>query len=99
LTAFHSIVFVHGLTGGLSSTWTDKETETFWPKTLLSNDITNARILAFGYDADVAKFWGPISQNNVRQHAVNLNNALCDLRDATRTVSINLSKALGFVLT
>jgi hypothetical protein len=85
---------VHGLTGGFSSTWTDKKTNTLWPKTLLSKDIPNARILALGYDADVVNFWVPASQNRVREHAVNFNNALCDLRDATRTVSTSVFKAL-----
>jgi hypothetical protein len=82
---------VHGLTGNRLSTWTkkgpNKGSDTIWPKTLLGNDIPNARILTLGYDADVVHWGVPASQNRVREHANDLNNALCDLRDATKTVS------------
>lgn len=89
-----SIIFVHGLTGSCLSTWTSKEGNTVWPKTLLSNNIPNARILTFGYDADVVNYWAPASQNRVREHANNLNHALCDLRDATETVSIETIRCM-----
>lgn len=52
------IVFVHGLTGDSYNTWLEKETQTYWPKDILSVDVPDARILAFGYDADVTKILG-----------------------------------------
>jgi hypothetical protein len=90
-----SIVFVHGLTGSRLSTWTSKESKTVWPKTLLSNNIPNARILTLGYDADVVNYWAPASQKRVKEHAKDLNNALCDLRDTTNTVSIETILCMG----
>jgi hypothetical protein len=95
--SWNSIVFVHGLTGSRLSTWTSKETKTLWPKTLLSNDIPNARILTLGYDADVVNAWAPASQNRVSEHANDLNNSLCDLRDATKTVSIETIRCMRIV--
>ncbi|KAK2731053.1 hypothetical protein FQN57_003639, partial [Myotisia sp. PD_48] len=39
---------------------------------LLKKDISNARIFTFGYDADVASFWGGASQNRLANHASSL---------------------------
>jgi hypothetical protein len=47
-----SIVAVHGLGGGSCKTWTHRD-GTFWLHDLLPKDIINARIMTFGYDADV----------------------------------------------
>jgi protein SERAC1 len=41
------------LTGNRQTTWTLKKTKTFWPQTPLRHDLDNARILTFGYDADI----------------------------------------------
>lgn len=64
-----SIVFVHGLTGDRVSTWTVKPKNdgdsVFWPLDLLPKSISNARIMSFGYDADVVNFWKPASQNRI----------------------------------
>ena len=51
-----------------------------WPKLLLSKDIPEARISAFGYDADVVKFLGQAGQNKIGQHATNLLADLADMR-------------------
>ncbi|GKZ73223.1 hypothetical protein AnigIFM50267_009900 [Aspergillus niger] len=74
------IVFVHGLTGNSYSTWLDPDTEVYWPVHLLSKDFPHARILAFGYDADVTKFIGPVGQSNLREHASALIADLANLR-------------------
>lgn len=58
-----------------------------WPVLLLSVDIPEGRILAFGYDADVVKFLGQTSQNKIRQHANNLLSDLADMRFSSDTVS------------
>ncbi|KXH68079.1 hypothetical protein CSAL01_08946 [Colletotrichum salicis] len=49
------IVFIHGLKGHREKTWTAEKSSQPWPKALLPSEIPNARVLAYGYDADVAK--------------------------------------------
>jgi protein SERAC1 len=74
------------LTGGQITTWTAEGAKAPWPKLLLSEDIPEARISAFGYDADVVKFLGQTSQNKIRQHANNLLSNLADTRFNSNTV-------------
>jgi pimeloyl-ACP methyl ester carboxylesterase len=85
LTADFSIVFLHGLTGHREETWTAENESEPWPKLLLPSDIPNARIIVYGYDADVVRWTKPAGQNNVREHAQNLVNDLCAFRARTRT--------------
>jgi hypothetical protein len=66
------IIFVHGLTGNSYDTWLEMRSGIYWPVQLFSKDVPDARIMAFGYDADVTKFLGPVGQNNIRDHASNL---------------------------
>ena len=80
-----SIVFVHGLNGDPIKTWTAGET--CWPRDLLKDDIDNARVLTFGYDAKVIHFWSQPSQNRIDNHADTLLADLVSLRDRTQTVS------------
>ena len=75
---------MHGLTGSTQSTWLDKS-GVYWPIDLLGKDIRDARILAFGYDADVVNFWNPASQNRIGNHAENLLGALSRLRESTKS--------------
>lgn len=60
------IVFVHGLGGDRINTWTwrgsNTEDTTFWPQELLPIDCPTARILSFGYNADIAKFYPESSE-------------------------------------
>lgn len=81
------IVFVHGLTGSSQNTWLDKDSHVYWPIDLLPDDIPTARILAFGYDADVTKILGPVSQNTLRDHAETLVIDLAAARAEPNTVS------------
>ena len=37
----------------------------FWPKDLLSAEIRKARIMIFGYDANIAHFWARPSENRL----------------------------------
>lgn len=74
------IVFLHGLTGRPDKTFFDNKTGVYWPVHLLSQDIPNARILSFGYDADVGKFLGPVGQNTLEDHASDLVNDLARVR-------------------
>ncbi|KAI9710416.1 MAG: hypothetical protein M1812_007452 [Candelaria pacifica] len=79
------IVFIHGLTGNRETTWRDPNSRTFWPEHLLKEDVPRSRILTFGYDADVTHFWAMASNNRIGNHAMNLVNALAQLRDRTET--------------
>jgi hypothetical protein len=80
-------VFIHGLTGGQTTTWTAEGASTSWLEWLLSKDIPEARISVFGYDADVVKLFGQTSQNQIGQHARNLLGDLADMRFDSDTVS------------
>ena len=68
------IVFVHGLTGNAYNTWLYKETGIHWPSEFLWQDLPDARILSFGYDADVVNIWSgaPASNNRLSNHAESL---------------------------
>ncbi|KAL8823327.1 MAG: hypothetical protein Q9191_005958 [Dirinaria sp. TL-2023a] len=68
------IVFVHGLHGHPYHTWKSKENKIFWPAELLPSVIEqeNARILLYGYDADIASFTDGASKDKIHNHAEQL---------------------------
>ncbi len=43
-----------------------------WPRDLLPQDVPQARILTFGYDASVINFFDSTSHSSIFQHALNL---------------------------
>ena len=43
----------------------------------MSKDVQNVRIIVFGYDSDVVKFFGRVSRNQIQDHARTL---VADLR-------------------
>ena len=88
--AIIDIVFVHGLTGNSYNTWLHKETGIHWPNALLKQDIPDARILTFGYDADVVNVWNPASSSRLSNHAENLVGDLVGKREETDTESRKL---------
>ncbi|KAK6703137.1 hypothetical protein SNK04_013023 [Fusarium graminearum] len=45
------VIFVHGLNGGSRSSWTSGDT--FWPRDLLPQLLPKARIMTFGFNANV----------------------------------------------
>lgn len=73
---------MHGLTGNRDTTWTHKN-GVFWPRQL-GEDLKTARIMTFGYDADVVKLWGMAGSNNLRNHGKNLAFAVSDRRRGCR---------------
>ena len=79
-------MFVHGLTGDREKTWTAKDASKSWPEALLPSKINNARILAFGYDANVTDWRGLVSKNTIGNHATNLVTALATFREEDDTV-------------
>ena len=80
---------MHGLTGSQLSTWTAPGATAPWPSLLLSDDIPDARISAFGYDADVVNLLGPAGQNRIRHHARNLLRGIADMWLDTGVVSLS----------
>ena len=79
---------MHGLTGGREKTWTHPSADCFWPEQLLPADLPNARILTYGYDADVAHFFSQASQSRIGDHARTLLSDLARIRERTETVEM-----------
>ncbi|KAI3535331.1 hypothetical protein CSPX01_11442 [Colletotrichum filicis] len=77
------IVFIHGLKGHREKTWTSDKASEPWPKALLPSEIPNARVLAYGYDADVAKATEMVSVSRIRDHAATFLKRLTNFRDRT----------------
>lgn len=78
--AYVDIVFIHGLTGNAHRTWFDKESGMHWPHDLLSHSLTGARIMTFGYDADVARFFGAAALDGIAGYANDLLGCLAGCR-------------------
>lgn len=76
--SFHSIVIIHGLNGDATKSWTNPETKAFWPKDFLPDDVPEARVLTFGYNADAA--FGNTTADIV-DHAKDLLGSLIDKRE------------------
>ena len=94
-----SICLIHGLGGGRVSTW--KKGEVFWPYNLLARDISEARVISWGYNADISHFLSPMSTNSVRDHARSLSNALSLLRSSPETAIrpiIFIAHSLGGII-
>ena len=60
----------------------EAETRVFWPRDLLPNVVHDARILTWGYDADVDGF-GSASQSTIHEHAGSLLSDLADQRETS----------------
>ena len=80
------VVFVHGLTGNREATWTASGSAAPWPQALLPLDLPRARLLLYGYDADVVNFWSMASQNKVGDHRQKLRISLAYYREQTDSV-------------
>ena len=75
------VVFIHGLRGSRVQTWSAGEY--FWPKDFLSEDLENARIITWGYDANVANGFSYASRESIRGHAETLLRDLYRIRRST----------------
>jgi hypothetical protein len=51
----NSIVAVHGLGGDSYGTWTDSSSQEFWLRTFLPKDLPTARVMTFGYNANILR--------------------------------------------
>lgn len=69
---------MHGLTGHRENTW--KHGSGFFLPAELAKDVPNARIMTFGYDANVVNMWHTAGSNNLRAHGKDLAQGLSDLR-------------------
>lgn len=84
--AIVDIILVHGLTGNSHGTWFDAKSGVHWPSTVLADDVLDARIFCFGYDADITSFWGHSSKNRLAEHAKALMGDVVREREETDTV-------------
>ncbi|KAI4111453.1 MAG: hypothetical protein LQ339_000652 [Xanthoria mediterranea] len=68
------VVFVHGLNGDPHNTWTSENTKIFWPAQILPPILEEekARVLVYGYDADVTSFTDGVSTDKIHNHAEHL---------------------------
>ena len=76
-----SIVFVHGLDGNRERTWTAKK-RTMWPRDQLADEIKNARLLTFGWEARTCSS-DVLSATSLSQHGNNLLQELSIYRRST----------------
>jgi len=61
--------------------------EVFWPESMLPIVLPEARILTWGYDADVDAFNISVGHNNVEQHSTDLLTDIANLLDKLGDVS------------
>jgi len=80
-----SIVLVHGLTGNRQNTWTHND-GVFWPQDLLPKDLPTARIMTFGYDADVVGIVKTAGSNTLRDHGKSLANDVAMRRARSNSI-------------
>jgi len=96
--ALFDIVLVHGLMGKAMDTWWHEGTKTHWPRDLLTKDMTDCRIMTFGYNADIVQLFGPASTSRLTDHAKTLVDNLTAHRRKTRSESrpiIFIAHSLG----
>ncbi|KAI9677100.1 MAG: hypothetical protein M1822_008209 [Bathelium mastoideum] len=82
------IIFVHGLTGSAYTTWLHKDNGVHGPKDLFPQDLENARIMTFGYDADIVNFWRHAAQDGLPGYANDLLGGLACLRSGLAVRSL-----------
>lgn len=92
------IVAVHGLYGDPKSTWTSPQTNAFWLKDFLPQDVPNARVMTFGYNTDAA-FGNTTAE--IIDYAKSLLSSLIDKReqvDELRRPLIFIGHSLGGIV-
>ncbi|KEF52071.1 uncharacterized protein A1O9_12061, partial [Exophiala aquamarina CBS 119918] len=87
------LVFVHGFRGSRLETWSCGDT--FWPRDLLQDDLKNARIVTWGYDASFANAFTYASQESIFGHAETLLNDLARLRRGITRPILFICHSLG----
>ena len=61
-----------------------------WPEQLLPLDFKQARIITFGYDADIVRLFDKSSSNTVRDHGKSLAMDIAQRRVQTKSVGMLL---------
>ncbi|KAH6847170.1 hypothetical protein B0I37DRAFT_374407 [Chaetomium sp. MPI-CAGE-AT-0009] len=72
------IVFVHGLRGTRVTSWS--KNGIYWPEHLLGKDLTDVRVITWGYDATIANAFHAASKESIFGHADPLLDDLARLR-------------------
>ncbi|KAF8515489.1 P-loop containing nucleoside triphosphate hydrolase protein [Hysterangium stoloniferum] len=93
------IVAIHGLDGHREGSWT-AENGIFWLKDLLPQQLPNARIVTYGYDASTGTQSSKIEET-LYGHAENLISRIALLRDSTTTTTrpiIFIAHSLGGII-
>ena len=93
LNGIFSIVAVHGLYGNALQTWTSDQSKALWLRDaeMLPKALPNARILTWGYNADVHAFLGHTSSDRIMQHAHTLVAQLQTDREVCLALSLRSS--------
>ncbi|PGH16457.1 hypothetical protein AJ79_01788 [Helicocarpus griseus UAMH5409] len=96
------IVAVHGLNGDAIKTWTHEADKVCWLSDLLPTYIKNARVLTWGYNANINTLMGAsTSSDRILQHAQTLTEELRsdrELEDATERPIIFVCHSLGGII-
>lgn len=91
------IVAIHGLQGHRERTWTTDQ-GSLWLRDFLPTDLSNARVLTYGYDAD-ARSHECVSTQTMRRHADGFAKALSRKRKVTpRRPIIFVAHDLGGII-
>ena len=87
-------MLVHGLNGDPFETWKDQDSGVFWPQELLPAELPGARVMSFGYNADIHN---NTSVAGIRGNAKNLLHILQQKREKIGSTNpiVFLAHSLG----
>ena len=80
-------VFIHGLDGDRTRTWTSEKMSEIWPQALLPRDFPHARILSWGYQSSLFQ---ANSRDSITQRSLGLLRDLRSVRYHTGTENVEL---------
>ncbi|KAI1416004.1 hypothetical protein F5Y13DRAFT_186857 [Hypoxylon sp. FL1857] len=93
------VLFIHGLTGDSFRTWYHSSSGVYWPRDFISKSLPDARVMTFGYDADVTNLFGAVGQGTLQSYAETLVAQLTALRrdedSGSRRETIIIAHSLG----